>query len=30
MSKEAYLDLLNQKLLDNEIPGADQMVDFYA
>ena len=30
MSKETYLDLLRQKLLENNIPGADQMVDFYA
>ena len=30
MSKETYLDLLRQKLLENNIPGAEQMVDFYA
>ena len=30
MRKEAYLDLLRMKLLEADIPGIDQMVDFYA
>ena len=30
MRKEAYLDLLRMKLMEADIPGIDQMVDFYA
>lgn len=30
MRKEAYLDLLRMKLMEADIPGMDQMVDFYA
>ena len=30
MRKEAYLDLLRVKLMEADIPGIDQMVDFYA